>query len=77
LFAYGNYHSENKYKEKAIRWLEEISAEANSITRGFQLLGIENRNAFDSQGLIELKTQYCDMRRCLECSVGNSILKNF
>lgn len=75
LFAYGNYHDENKYKEKALKWLEETDAESNSITKGFEKLGIENKNAFDSQALIELKNEYCNEKRCLECGVGNAILK--
>ncbi len=76
LFAYGNYHKEDQYKEKALHWLEQVVAEANTITKGFQLLGIENKNAFDSQGLIELKNEYCNKKRCLECGVGNAILKS-
>ena len=76
LFAYGNYYDENKYKEKALKWLDETAAETNSITKGFQSLGIENKNAFDSQALIELKNEYCNKKRCLDCSIGNSILKN-
>ncbi len=76
LFAYGNYHSENKYKEKALLWLEQTRQEENSIAKGFQLLKVENKNAFDSQALIELKNQYCNNKRCLECGVGNSILKS-
>jgi hypothetical protein len=75
LFAYGNYHDEHKYKEKALKWLEETSAEKNSITKGFQKLNIENKNAFDSQALIELKNEYCSKKRCLDCSVGNYLLK--
>ena len=75
LFAYGNYHGEGKYKLKALEWLEATEAENNLITRGFELLGIENKNAYDSQAIIELKTHYCDMKRCLECSVGNFLLK--
>jgi Protein of unknown function (DUF2851) len=75
LFAYGNCHNENKYKEKALRWLEETAAEKNVITKGFQQLKIENKNAFDSQALIELKNEYCSKKRCLECGVGNAILK--
>jgi Protein of unknown function (DUF2851) len=75
LFAYGNYHSEQKYKDKALQWLEETAAESNSITKGFHKIGIENKNAYDSQGLIELKTQYCDRKMCLECGVGNYLLK--
>jgi hypothetical protein len=75
LFAYGAYHSEQKFKDKALKWLEEISPENNSITSGFLNIGIENNCAYDSQSLIELRNEYCLARRCLECSVGNAILK--
>ena len=75
LFAYGNYHDENKYKDKALKWLEETAAESNSITKGFQQLEVENKTAFDSQALIELKNEYCNKKRCLDCAVGNAILK--
>ena len=75
LFAYGQYHREEKYKQKALRWLEETAAESNSITKRFIQLKIENKNAFDSQALIELRNEYCDRKKCLDCSVGNAILK--
>lgn len=75
LFAYGSYHDEQKYKDKALKWLEKTAAESNNITKGFQKLGIENKNAFDSQALIELKNEYCNKKRCLDCGVGNVILK--
>lgn len=76
LFAYGLYHKEEKYKNKAIRWLDELSAEVNSITKGFTNLKLSNKSAFDSQAFIELKTQYCDSKRCLQCVVGNALLKS-
>ncbi len=75
LFAYGLYHKEEKYKNKAILWLEEIPAEINSITKGFASLKLSSKTAFDSQSFIELKTQYCDNKHCLQCAVGNGILK--
>lgn len=75
LFAYGNYHKEEKYKDKALKWLEQTAAENNSITKGFTNIRIESKNAFDSQSLIELKNEYCSKKRCLECGVGNAILK--
>ncbi|MCW3092281.1 MAG: hypothetical protein JWP81_3350 [Ferruginibacter sp.] len=75
LFAYGHHNGENAYKEKALSWLEQIVEEKNSITKGFDLLGVENKNAFDSQSLIQLKNEYCNKKRCLECAVGNKILK--
>jgi hypothetical protein len=76
LFAYGSYHNDEKYKRKSLQWLEETSTEVNSITKGFSHLKIESKSAFDSQALIELKNEYCSNKRCLDCSVGASILKN-
>ena len=62
--------------EKAINWLTEISPEHNRITGGFEILGVENNSAFDSQALLELKKEYCDEKRCLDCAVGNALLKS-
>ncbi|MEO7306085.1 MAG: DUF2851 family protein [Ferruginibacter sp.] len=76
LFAYGHYHNEQQYKDKALQWLEEIKAEKNTITNGFTALQIENRTAFDSQALIQLKNEYCNKKRCLDCSVGNKLIRN-
>ena len=76
LFAYGHFQNEQKYKDKAICWLEEITAESNSITKGFQQLGLEIKNAHDSQALIELNNEYCGKKKCLECAIGNALLKN-
>lgn len=75
LFAYGHYNKEEKYKDKALRWLMEIAAEKNTITKGFEQLGIEQKNAFDSQALIQLKNEYCDQKKCLDCAIGNKILR--
>ena len=76
LFGYGDYHGDNNLKEKAILWLNETSAEKNTTIRKFQKLKIEPANAFDTQALLELKSNYCDKKRCLDCAIGNAILKN-
>lgn len=75
LFAYGHYHNENIFKDKALKWFEEIRAEKNTITKGFTLLHVANKTAFDSQSLIQLKNEYCNKKRCLDCSVGNLLLR--
>jgi hypothetical protein len=59
-----------------VNWLEQINTENNSILSGFAQLSITSKTAYDSQALIELKNEYCIKKRCLECSVGNAILKN-
>jgi hypothetical protein len=63
------------YKDKALQWLEDIRAEKNSITKGFTLLQVDNKTAFDSQALIQLKNEYCNKKRCLDCSVGNRLVR--
>ena len=74
VFAFGFIQGKASYKERALQWLEEISAEKNRITGKFAELGICNKTAFDTQSLIELKYAYCDKRRCLDCAIGNSLL---
>jgi hypothetical protein len=76
LFAYGLYHKNEEQKIKALHWLEQISSETNSIINGFAQLSVKSKTAYDSQAFIELKNEYCTKKRCLECSVGNAILKN-
>ena len=62
LFAYGQHHNEQTYKDKAINWLEEISAEKNNITKGFEVLNLSHKSSFDSQSFIELKNEYCNKK---------------
>jgi hypothetical protein len=75
LFAYGQMNQEERYTNKALQWLTALAAEKNTITNNFAALGIANTCAYDSQGLIELKTNYCDHKRCLDCAIGNALLK--
>jgi hypothetical protein len=75
LFAYGVMHDEEQLKNRALHWLESMPPEKNYITGGFTGLGISNRHANHSQALIELKSHYCDHKKCLDCSVGNALLK--
>lgn len=75
LFAYGSFHLNQKLKDKALAWLEQTAAEQNTITKGFKTLGFTVKSAWQSQSLIELKTQYCNQKKCLHCAIGNSILK--
>ena len=76
LFTYGLVMNDSACKSKAVRWLEETAPEKNKLTDGFSRLGVSFENACDTQALIELKTRYCDVRRCLDCSIGNALLKN-
>jgi len=74
LFAYGVVQQEDNFAQKAFQWLEKVAPEKNSIVKKWQALGMDNQHASDSQALLELKTHYCDKKRCLECAIGNALL---
>ncbi len=76
LFAYGLLNKEETVKDKALQWLTGLAAEKNTITQKWTTYNVSNNNALESQALIELKNCYCNPRRCLECAVGNAILRN-
>jgi hypothetical protein len=75
LFAYGIYHNEQLYKDKAIQWLQQLPAEKNTITERWKQLAISHQNAFDSQSLLQLTKLYCNKHECLKCAVGNKLLR--
>ncbi len=75
LYTYGYYHKAESYKTRALEWLSSLTAEHNRITREFERIGLANVTAFDSQALLHMKKYYCDEKRCLQCAIGNSILK--
>ncbi len=76
LYSYGWYNNTEIFKDRVMVWASELLPEKNKITEGFKTLGVSNKSAYDSQALIQLKNKYCNEKRCLQCTVGNSILKN-
>ncbi|MBN2639716.1 MAG: DUF2851 family protein [Bacteroidales bacterium] len=75
VFVYGHEFNDDKMKDKALDWLSQIPAESNMVIRNFNKLGIQVQHAAQSQGLLQLKTKYCDQKRCLNCSVGHYLIK--
>lgn len=74
LFCYANHKNNDELKNKAIQLLEEIPAEHNNIVNGWVKTGLKTENAFDTQALIQLKKQYCDVKNCLRCRIGHKVL---
>lgn len=76
LFTYGRFIGNEIYVDRAVKLLESLPSEQNSIVKQFDALGVKCENAVHSQALIHLKTIYCDQKRCLDCEVGLQIIKN-
>lgn len=75
LFVYGDYYQKQHLKDRALDYLEQIPAEANSIISNWNQLGISASSAFDSQALIQLKNSHCNGKKCLNCPVGMKLIK--
>ena len=61
--------------EDLIQLLNEVAPEKNAIMDKFGSFGINPKNAFESQSLLQLKNEYCNKSRCLECAIGMELLK--
>jgi hypothetical protein len=75
LFCYGKLHKDESVCETAMQFLEETEAEDNAIIRHFAQCGIKAENAMQSQALLHLYNMYCKRKRCLECRIGNVLLR--
>lgn len=76
LFYYGKFVQDEKYIERALSILMHIKPEQNQITKGWKTIGFIHQNALHSQALIELKNNYCDLKKCLDCRLSYKILNN-
>jgi hypothetical protein len=58
-----------------LKLLKNIKSEKNNVISKFSEIGVGAKNAFETQALLELKNKYCAPKRCLECAIGNTLLK--
>lgn len=61
--------------DELLRLMESIKAEENAIVNKFSQFGITAVNAIETQSMLALKNEYCLKIRCLDCSIGNEILR--
>ncbi len=74
-FAYGSYTGRENLRDSALTLLERLPAEDNRYMRSWCNAGVRPANAFESQALLQLSTEYCAAGRCDECPVGRRILR--
>lgn len=75
LAAYGLYTDDESWIERAMELLQQLPAESNFILREWKALGFSPQHAFDSQALIELYNEFCQPKKCLQCSIGLQLIK--
>lgn len=73
-FAYAR-SQQKEITQELIDLAITITSEQNVIIEKFEVFGIRSKNVYESQALLELKKNYCDYKKCLECAIGHFILK--
>lgn len=74
-FAYAKAHGK-EIIEAIIELTAQIAPESNAIIDKFSSFAIKCSNVFETQSLLQLKNNYCNKSRCLECGIGIELLKS-
>jgi hypothetical protein len=74
-FAYAKSQGK-EVSEDLITILNDVEPEKNSIVEKFSFFGLKAKNAFETQSLLQLKNEYCNKGKCLDCTIGIELLKS-
>jgi hypothetical protein len=73
-FAYDKFRNQAN-EEVLLSIVEAIPSEKNAIIEKFKGIGVISTSAFESQALLQLKNEYCEAKKCLQCAIGLQLLK--
>jgi len=73
-FIYLKYINELN-EEELISTIKLIKPEKNVVIDRFKELNVKCNNALDSQALLQLKNEYCEKNKCMQCAIGNELLR--
>jgi len=76
MFFYGKKIDDNSFSIHALDILNKMPAEKNYQIKKWNETGVMPCNAADTQALLQLKQNYCDKYRCLNCEIAHQILIN-
>lgn len=74
LYSYSTFIGNEKLQEYSMRLLELLPFEENHITKKYQQLGFCAMHAGNSQAILELRNEYCEKKRCIDCGVGQKVV---
>jgi hypothetical protein len=74
LFYCAKEERNEKLRQRVIGWLFELPPEKNRYITEWSRAGVGSQHAFDTQSLLELRKNFCEQKRCLECALGNALL---
>lgn len=75
LYAHGAAHGDAESAGRALELWRRLPPEKNMFVRQWKQLGLDCDDAMRSQALLQLRKQYCDAGRCLDCRLGHWLLR--
>ena len=72
-FSYAQPHGKS-IDDNILNIIQNVLTEKNTIVDKFNEIKHISKTALQSQSLIQLKKEYCDKNRCLQCEIGSSLL---
>lgn len=76
FYARSQFTDDYALAERAVRLLESLKPERNSVVAAFTAAGMRCPDALTSQALIQLRAAYCNTRKCIYCHIGHRLLSN-
>ncbi len=75
-YVYGQINDKPAYVNKALNFLHQLPPEKNKIIKKWSSLNAAIPSAFESQAYLQLMKTMCDQKKCLECRIGDQVLKD-
>lgn len=74
-YLYAKLQGRSELIESSVQILQNIKPEKNNIIDEWRDIGITAKDAGQSQALLQLFNQYCTAKKCLNCNVGNRLIR--
>lgn len=75
MFCYFKAHGRD-VSEELLDYITTLQPEKNGLIKRFGSLHAKIESALDTQALIELKKQFCDTKKCVNCHIGAYLLNH-
>ena len=75
-YVYGLIKDKPGYTKKAIEYLKSLPPEKNHVINKWKSIDADIPSAFESQAYLQLKKTRCENKQCLECKIGEQVMKD-
>ncbi|TJY36380.1 DUF2851 family protein [Pontimicrobium aquaticum] len=73
-FSYAKYQGKNN-DDLVMGIIQQLPPEKNSIVNKYNTLKEVSQSALQSQALLQLKNEYCNKNKCLQCAIGSTLIR--